>query len=154
MIQDPRDPDETPGDFRFSEAAVVAVFQARHEAIHLGTADVTPGHLALGVLKALPAERRARLLPDPAGYARLCRRLGAGTAAAPPIPEEVAYTAAARSAFATARAEAGPAEIEPLHLLVGALCHGDAATIAALEEAGLPLEAVRRRISAGEGQAP
>lgn len=149
MIADPHDAGDAPPEFRFAEGAVVAVFQARHEALHLGATDVTPGHLALGVLKSLPAAIRCRLIPDPSGYARCCRRLGSAPAPAPAIPEEVGYTAAARSAFGEARAEAGSAEIGPLHLLVGVLVSGTAAEVGALEEAGLSLPAVRRWLSAG-----
>ena len=144
MRMDPDAAREAAGDFRFLETTVLAVFQARHEALALGATEVTPGHLALGILKALPAADRAALLPDPARFTLLCRRLGAGVDAAPAIPEEVGYTAAARAAFGRARAEAGPADIGPLHLLAGVLTEADAFDRDALAAAGLSLEGVRR----------
>lgn len=126
-----------PDGFTFHDDAAIAVVQARHEALAAGLPAVTPAHLALGVLHTLPAAVQESLVPDPAGFTRLCRALGGGADPAPPIAAEVGYQDATREVILAARALAGPDPILPAHLLAALLARRELPTARALAAAGV-----------------
>jgi hypothetical protein len=112
-------------EYPFASSSRIAIVQARHETLFLGSRVVTPRHLVLGVLKTLPPEELEALFPAPQSVERVYTALGAGVAPAPLIAEDVSYHRAAQEALAGAIKAAaedplGP-EIRPLHLLVGVL---------------------------------
>lgn len=140
--------------YRFSEAAQLCIVQGRFEALWLGSSVVEPGHLALGILKAIAQPQFERLFPETERFASLCRALGSRTAPAPVSAEDVRYTEGAIAAVAGAHHAAGPgweAIITPLHVLMGIHRPMDAAgRPAASSDAAAHLEAVGLSISALE----
>lgn len=112
---------ETPYDF--SEDARVAVFQARHEALALGAAELLPSHLALGVLRTLSRFQRAACFDQPQAFDRLCHALGGGPQPAPLIPEDIVYSDDAKAVMAgalrAAAAEGPGTAVAPFHILLG-----------------------------------
>jgi hypothetical protein len=111
--------------YHFTDAAKLAIVQARHEALHRGAAGVAPAHLALGVIFTLPRPVVDLLVPHPGRQAALLRDLGGGATAAPVIARDIGYLAAARDALdgATriAAAAAGGPATRPTHILLGIL---------------------------------
>ena len=109
--------------YEFTEDARLAVFQARHEALALGAAELLPAHLALGVIKTLTRFQRAACFTRPEEFARLCHALGAAPEPAPLIPEEIGYSAEATAVMAgaihAAAQEGEGAQVSPVHLLLG-----------------------------------
>lgn len=114
---------ETP--YHFTDAAKVAILQARHEALYVHAPAVAAHHLALGVLHTLPETILHLLVPDPGNLRILCQALGGSETPAPVIPEDIGYEEAARDALdgATRIAGEGPTrpDTHPLHILLGIL---------------------------------
>lgn len=132
----------------FSDAAAVAILQARHEALAAGGTVVTPAHLALGVLWTAPAPLLDALCPSPELFHRLVVALGGREAAAPLVPREVSYAPAAGAALEEAGRCLTPGTprgaIEPIHILIGILAAEgplrDPQTTMALSASGLTTE--------------
>lgn len=140
--------------YNFHDDTRLAILQARHEALHLRADELTPAHLALGVLHTL-GEAEVRLaLPAPGAFDSLCRALGGRSEPAPVIASDIRYSEAARDAIAGAKfvAAGGAGAILPLHLLAGIHCPQPAAgtgatapapVAAVLEQAGLGASALQ-----------
>jgi hypothetical protein len=109
--------------YHFTDPARLAVFQARHEALALGAPELTPFHLALGVLKTLTGFQRAACFSGSGDFERLCAALGAGPEPAPLIPEDIAYSEEAKAVMAgairSAEDEAPGTAVSPFHILLG-----------------------------------
>lgn len=111
--------------YHFTDAAKVAILQARHEALHAHAPAVAAHHLALGVIHTLPEAILQLLVPDPGHLRILCQALGGSDIPAPVIPEDIGYEDAARDALDGATKIAGEApggpDTHPLHILLGIL---------------------------------
>lgn len=125
-----------PAGFSFHDDAAIAIVQARHEALAAGLPEVTPAHLALGVLHTLPAAAQEALCPAPGSFTTLCRALGAADPA-PPIAAEVGYQEATREVITEARSLAGAEPILPAHLLAALLARPELPSARALAAAGI-----------------
>ncbi len=136
--------------YDFHDDTRLAILQARHEALYRRAEELTPAHLALGVLHTMGAAEARQALPVPGAFESLCLALGGRSEPAPVIASEVLYSDAARDAIAgamvAAAGGAGAGIILPLHLLAGILsprpAAGTGATVpgpvaAVLERAGL-----------------
>lgn len=109
-------------EYTFSEASQLCIVQGRFEALALGSPVIEPGHLALGILKAVAEPEFARLFPDPGRFTTLCLALGSDESPAPVSAEDVTYTEAAIAAVTGAYRCAGSSSkdvITPLHILLG-----------------------------------
>lgn len=137
--------------YDFHDDTRLAMLQARHEALFLRADELTPAHLALGVLHTLGTAEILRALPAPGTLDALCLALGGRSVPAPVIASEVRYSDAARDAIAGARfAAGGPAgagTILPLHLLAGILCPHSAAGTGATPPG--PVAAILERAGMG-----
>lgn len=111
--------------YDFHDDTRLAILQARHEALYLRADELSPAHLALGVLHTLGAAEVRLALPAPGAFESLCLALGGRSEPAPVIASEILYSDAARDAIAGAMAAAaggaGARTILPLHLLAGIL---------------------------------
>lgn len=109
-------------EYTFSEASQLCIVQGRFEALALGSPVIEPGHLALGILKAIGQPEFVRLFPDPGRFPTLCQALGSGESPAPVSADDVTYTEAAIAAINGAYRCAGSSPktvITPLHILLG-----------------------------------
>jgi hypothetical protein len=106
-----------------TEATRMSILQGRFEALHLGAAQVEPLHMVIGVLRSLEAAEREALATDPARVDALCAALGATATPAPLSTADIEYDQTCHALVAAAIAVAGDsseANVEPLHLLLGA----------------------------------
>ncbi len=154
-------------EYTFSEASQLGIVQGRFEALALGSPVIEPGHLALGILKAIAQPEFVRLFPDPGRFTTLCLALGSDESPAPVSADDVTYTEAAIAAVDGAYRCAGfspKVVITPLHILLGVHRPADpeghplAASVTAvlLDAAGLSCDALERLLAtdAAAGRTP
>lgn len=118
-------PTDPPIEYHFTDAARVAIVQARSEALFAKADAVAPKHLALGVIHSLTLPLFNLLFPDRGNFDILCRALGGSSRPAPVIPEHIDYRLSSREALDSATRLArdspmGP-DTHPLHILLGIL---------------------------------
>lgn len=136
---------------RYSEAARLALFAARHEASEAASHAIEPAHLLLGLLEVKGGV--AATLGGAAGLNADDIRPRLLSAAPTPLRTsvEVPFAPAAKAVLQAAVAEAdamGCTEITTGHLLLGLVRDEDSAVSIVLREASMGLDALRTAVLA------
>jgi len=140
---------------RFDESARRALFFARYEVAQLGGLTIEPEHLVLGIIRE-SISTIARFADTAAVESirkRLAQPLGEKVSTSVEIPFSRACKAALEQAAIEAEA-AGNMTIGCEHLLLGVMVRAESEVVAALDAAGVQVDAIRARLKALPPETP